>query len=177
MGFSMKLAVVYYSRTGNTENLVKRFNEFLKSRGREVDVYKVKPLKEYSPPLHLNPRLIIDTLIRKGTNISLEPKDLHNEKYDMVIVASPIWFNRLSSPIQELLKKCGNRFGKFAILIVSQLKINCNTVLKKVVEQIHVEPTLCIDITVSEIRNKTMLMQRLEELVSIVNKALGILDR
>jgi len=173
----MKLAVVYYSRTGNTENLVKRFNEFLKSRGREVDVYKVKPLKEYSPPLHLNPRLIIDTLIRKGTNISLEPKDLHNEKYDMVIVASPIWFNRLSSPIQELLKKCGNRFGKFAILIVSQLKINCNTVLKKVVEQIHVEPTLCIDITVSEIRDKTMLMQRLEELVSIVNKALGILDR
>jgi len=173
----MKLAVVYYSRTGNTENFVKRFNEFLKSRGREVDVYKVKPLKEYSPPLHLNPRLIIDTLIRKGTNISLEPKDLHNEKYDMVIVASPIWFNRLSSPIQELLKKCGNRFGKFAILIVSQLKINCNTVLKKVVEQIHVEPTLCIDITVSEIRDKTMLMQRLEELVSIVNKALGILDR
>jgi menaquinone-dependent protoporphyrinogen IX oxidase len=171
----MKLAIVYYSRTGNTENLVKMSSEYLKSRGIEVDVYKVKPLKEYSPPLHLNPRLIIDTLIKKGTNISLEPKDLLNEKYDMVIVASPIWFNRLSSPIQELLKKYGSMFGRFVILIVSQLKINCNTVLKKVVEQIRIEPTLCINITVSEIRDKTMLMQRLEELVSIVNKALGVL--
>jgi menaquinone-dependent protoporphyrinogen IX oxidase len=171
----MKLAIVYYSRTGNTENLVKMSSEYLKSRGIEVDVYKVKPLKEYSPPLHLNPRLIIDTLIKKGTNISLEPKDLLNEKYDMVIVALPIWFNRLSPPIQELLKKYGSMFGRFVILIVSQLKINCNTVLKKVVEQIHIEPTLCINITVSEIRDKTMLMQRLEGLVSIVNKALGVL--
>ena len=171
----MKLAIVYYSRTGNTENLVKMSSEYLKSRGIEVNVYKVKPLKEYSPPLHLNPRLIIDTLIKKGTNILLEPRDLLNEKYDMVIVASPIWFNRLSPPIQELLKKYGSRFSEFAILIVSQLKINCNTVLKKVVEQIHVEPMLCINITVSEIRDKTMLMQRLEELVSIVNKALGVL--
>ncbi|MBS7605343.1 flavodoxin family protein [Candidatus Bathyarchaeota archaeon] len=57
----MRVAMVYYSRTGYTERLVNELKLDLANKGFVVDVFRVIPIREYSKPLHINPRLIYDT--------------------------------------------------------------------------------------------------------------------
>lgn len=167
----MKVAIMYYTRTGNTEVLVKFLSKVLKSYGLNVDVIRITPFKEYSQPLHFNPRLIFDTLIKKGTSILLKPENLDVEKYNIIIVASPIWFNTLASPVQQLLKIYANKLRQYIILTTSELRISCGNIIKKIGEITHVKPVYCLNVTVSEIRNETELKRILRE---IANKVLSL---
>ncbi|MEM0250320.1 MAG: hypothetical protein QXG15_05990 [Desulfurococcaceae archaeon] len=60
----MKVALVYYSKTGNTELVVHVLRKALGERGLQVDVYRVRPVEEYSRPLHVNLKLLYDTIMR-----------------------------------------------------------------------------------------------------------------
>lgn len=64
--FIVSIALIYYSRTGVTRSVAVFIKERLASIGFRVDLYELKPLREYIKPLHFNPRLIIDTIVKSS---------------------------------------------------------------------------------------------------------------
>lgn len=59
----MKVAVVYYSKTGRTRQVALYIGEKLGELGVQADAYEDRQIREYLRRfLHLNPRLIYDTL-------------------------------------------------------------------------------------------------------------------
>jgi hypothetical protein len=164
----LKTAIVYYSRTGNTELLVKLLVNALTKQNVAVDVFKVKPLKEYSPPLHLNPRLIFDTLVRKGTSVTLEPAGFNPLNYSVVVFASPIWFGNLSPPIQQVLRNYAGKLKNYIILTTSGLKTKCDVLSRKTESILGEKPILCLNITVEELRNEAVVKNTVQNLASRV---------
>lgn len=160
----MRVAIAYYSRTGTTELVVGIMRRVLKDLGAEVSIFRISPVREYSKPLHVNPRILYDTLIKKGTNIMLEPKEFRVGEYDMVIVASPIWFNTLSSPIQQFLKINANMIGKFIVIAVSGLNVRCKRIIRIAENLAKVKPSLCINVTASMVKNEAKLSQLIYEM-------------
>jgi hypothetical protein len=133
-----------------------------------VDVFKVKPLREYSPPLHLNPRLILDTLVRKGTSVILEPAGFNPLNYSVVVFASPIWIGNLSPPIQQVLRDCAGKLKNYIILTTSGLKTKCDVLSRKTESILREKPILCSNITVEELRNEAVLKNTVQNLASRV---------
>jgi hypothetical protein len=133
-----------------------------------VDVFKVKPLKEYSPPLHLNPRLILDTLVRKGTSVTLEPAGFNPLNYSVVVFASPIWIGNLSPPIQRVLRDYAGKLKNYIILTTSGLKTKCDVLSRKTESILGEKPILCLNITVEELRNEAVAKNIVQNLASRV---------
>jgi len=164
----LKTAIVYYSRMGNTELLVKLLFNALLTQGAAVDVFKAKPLREYSPPLHLNPRLIFDTLVRKGTSVILEPTGFNPLNYSVVIFASPIWFSNLSPPIQQILRDYAGKLKNYIILTTSRLKTKRDALSRKTESILREKPILYLNITVEELRNEAVVKNTVQNLASRV---------
>ncbi|MEM4512914.1 MAG: hypothetical protein QXZ41_00205 [Ignisphaera sp.] len=160
----MKIAIAYYSRTGTTELVVNIMRKILKDLGTEVTIFRISPVREYSKPLHVNPRVLYDTLVKKGTNIILEPKEFKVEEYDMVIVASPIWFNTLPSPIQQFLKINANVISKFIVIAVSGLNVRCKRIIRIAESLAKVKPSICINVIASMAKNEVKLSQFIYEM-------------
>jgi len=166
----LKVAIAYYSRTGNTEAVVRLLRDALEDCGAEVEEFRIKASREYSPPLHLNPRLIIDTLIKRGTDISLEPAGFDPSKYDAVVIASPIWIGTLSSPVQQFLRGHASGLRKYVVLTTSGLRARCDAISKKAEKISGVKPLSCFNVTVSEIREEAKLRGLVREIASKIKE-------
>lgn len=167
----MKVAIAYYSRTGYTEKVVNELKLGLASEGFTVDVYRVTPLKEYSKPLHVNLRLIYDTLVRKGVDIRLEPSELKLSSYDALIIASPIWIGTLSSPIQEFLK----RYASTKPIIVTTSVQNIGIArIERIIERLSgVKPLLCTNVRDAVIKDPVKLKETVQDLIRRLKTVLG----
>lgn len=168
----MKIALVYYSRTGNTESVVNVLRKALTELGFQADVYRVRPVKEYSKPLHVNPRLLRDTIIRKGTDIYYEPEEPKLMGYDVVIAASPVWCFTLAPPIQEFLKR--HRSEKPLIIVTtSMLEVNSEKVEEIVRELYGSKPLTSLNIKVSALRDIEKLKQCIDRVVKFIAEMKG----
>ena len=157
---------MYYSRTGYTERVVGELSLCLKSEGFTVDVYRTLPIREYSKPLHLNPRLIYDTLIRGGTDIRFEPGEPKLSGYSAVIVASPIWIGTFSPPIQEFLKKYAVMRSVTVTTSIRSVKVEK---VEKIIERLcGAKPLLCVNIRDATIKDPA----KLKELIKDITKRL-----
>jgi len=95
-------------KPGITRKVTLDIVDGLKKEGIMVDVFELKPLRDYSRPLHLTPRLIYETLIKKTTEITVIPHEPKLKDYKLiisVILASPIWCGTIAPPIREFIKK------------------------------------------------------------------------
>jgi hypothetical protein len=145
---------------------VKLLVDALTKQNVAVDVFKVKPLKEYSPPLHLNPRLIFDTLVRKGTSVI--PAGFNPLNYNVIVFASPIWIGNLSPPIQQVLRDCAGKLKNYIVLTTSGLKTKCDVLLGKTESILGEKPILRLNITVEELRNEAVVKNTVQNLASRV---------
>ena len=166
----MKVAVVYYTRTGNTGLLVECVASALREAGVQVSVLRIRPLKEYSPPLHLNPRLVFDTLVKGGTEIRLEPGEFEPAEYGAVVVASPIWISRLAPPAQQFLRKYAGRLGKYVLVVTSELGVNCGKVASVVERVARARPAVCFSVRGREIRSASELGKIVRVIAGAVSK-------
>lgn len=167
----MRVAIVYYSRSGFTERVVNVLRSSLVSSDFIVDVFRVAPVAEYMRPLHINPRIPYDALIRRGTNIRFEPGEPDLLRYDLVIVASPIWYGTLAPPAQEFLRflKRHNITKPIMAITISGLNINYSRVARKAaIELAGVEPIYSVNISIMTIRNQAELSKVIEEIVRYV---------
>ncbi|MEM2235197.1 MAG: hypothetical protein QW224_05640 [Desulfurococcaceae archaeon] len=101
----MKIAIVYYSKTGKTRQLIEYIYHKLKYFGEEVDVFMVRPVREYSSRLlHLNPRILYETMLSRSIPIKGD-EGFKPETYDVVIIATPIWWGMEAPPIRSFVQK------------------------------------------------------------------------
>jgi len=98
--FKPRILLAFYSRTGVTRALAAEVAESLRGLGADVDVREIRVRREYSKPLHLNPRLIFDTFLGRADIIV----DFDPCAYDAYILASPIWAGRPAAPVAAFLK-------------------------------------------------------------------------
>ena len=108
----MKKLFIYYSLTGNGDFIA----DFLKNKN--VDIRKVETLE----PL---PKNYILSILTGGFKASINYKDKLNNfnddisNYDEIIIGSPIWNSRLSTPINSVLEKIKLNNKKITFILYS----------------------------------------------------------
>ena len=137
-----------------------------------VAVLRIKPLKEYSPPLHLN-QLVFDTLFKGGTEVYLEPRGVEPVEYSVVVVASPIWINRLASPTQGFLRGYVGKLSKYVLVVTSELRVSCERITNMVEKIARVKPIACFNVRDNEIRDPGELSRVANVVASAIVKLAG----
>lgn len=93
----MKTLVVYYSLSGNT----KRVAEYLKEK-MKANLLEVKPVKEFPNKGFKKFFWGGKSAVMKETP-KLEKYSFNPDKYDLIVIASPIWAGRITPPIRTFI--------------------------------------------------------------------------
>jgi len=105
-GGSASVLVIYYSRTGNTKLVAERIAGKL-----NADLEEIKDKRE---------RRGIFGFLRSGYEAmagkpaEIQPSQKNVEGYRLVIVGSPVWVGRLSSPVRAYLSIYGGKIKNIA---------------------------------------------------------------
>ena len=91
----MKTLIVYYSRTGHTEQIAEAIAADL-----EADIVRIEDLADRTGALGYL-RSGLDAL--RGRSSSIRPTETDPADYDLVIVGSPVWSGRLSAPVRTYI--------------------------------------------------------------------------
>lgn len=94
-----KPIVVYYSRTGKTRRVANTLKEELSS-----EIEEIKSTKDREGFWGLI-TCVLDSLLERDD--ALEPFNKDLTGYDPIIIASPIWIGKLSSPARTFIKQVG----------------------------------------------------------------------
>ena len=101
---SKQILVLYYSQTGQLEQIVNNFCSPLISAGCEVELVEIIPIEEFKFPWNgarffdAMPECVLDI------PISIKKVALTKDRYDLVIIAWQPWFLSPSLPIISALK-------------------------------------------------------------------------
>ena len=108
----MKKLFIYYSLTGNGDIVA----DALKEKGYEIR--KVIPKKSLPKSFFLSIMVGgFKALIKKKDK--LINFDSNIDKYDEIIIGSPIWFDRISSPINTVLNKLDLKNQRISFVLYS----------------------------------------------------------
>ena len=107
MGDVMKSLVVYYSRSGKTEDIAGIIAKKLGSEIEEIDDHKNrKGLLGFISSGN-------EAYLQKAIPIEKLKKD--PAQYELTIVGTPIWAGNMSTPILSFLKEYKEKINKFAL--------------------------------------------------------------
>ena len=131
----MKVAIVYYSKTGNTRRVAERLKSDLSELNVIVDCFEIRGQREYSNKmLHLNPRLIYEVIFKDEVEIC-GYEEFNPNKYNLILIGSPIWYNRVAPAIKTFIKKYAGKIGApIACFTTSKLNINYSDEFRKQLE-------------------------------------------
>lgn len=146
-----KTLVVYYSFTNNVHTIVNDLSEQI-----DADVIRIEPAEkglDYAANGYAIGSAQI-AAIRNNPNDaasypSIDPVDVRIADYDMVIVATPLWWNNMAAPMQTFLFQYGKDMAdKHVALIVSSASSGISEVVadakRLIPEGKFVEPNLWI---------------------------------
>ena len=105
----MKKAFIYYSHSGNGDFIA----DVLKKEG--FDIVKVTPKKDIPKNRILS--IIVGGYLAMRNYKSALNEDLNIKKYDEIYLGTPIWNDRISSPINSVLERLSD--SKFNIIYYS----------------------------------------------------------
>jgi len=121
----MKALVVYYSRTDRTRVVAEKIAQELGAEIEEV----IDSKKRFGMMALMKASL--DAMISKETKISSPTKPI--ELYDLIVVGTPVWFNRPTPATRTYLKK-NNLAGKRVALFCTNEGSGAETAIKKMKE-------------------------------------------
>ncbi len=98
-----KILVVYYSQSGQLEEILKEFSLPLAEAGHSVEFQRVFPVSPYPFPWKGNTFFAVMPDCVLGIPTALEPFNLQNEKYDLIILGYQAWFLSPSIPSNSIL--------------------------------------------------------------------------
>ncbi|MEM1549802.1 MAG: hypothetical protein QXO74_04525 [Candidatus Methanomethylicia archaeon] len=165
----MKIAIVYYSKTGTTRSIVNSIWKELEKENVNVRVFELKHENEYANTLlHLNLRLIYETLSDKTIKI-VGDEEFHEDEFNLIIIGSPIWYGRETPIIRRFIKKYANKIKTPIILLTtSKLDIDYSKNLKMKLEAMGYNVISNISITTKNVNSSISLL--IEELKNILSK-------
>jgi hypothetical protein len=105
----LKPLVLFYSRTGTTRTLAL---ELAKTLAWEIEEITSRKNRHYFGTI----TCVFDQLFDRDDDVEPVKRDL--TKYNPVILASPVWIHKVSSPMRTLLKQ-SNLEGKEAFLVLT----------------------------------------------------------
>ena len=95
----MKTAIVYYSMSGNTKYVADKIAEKI-----EADIIRIEPVKVY--PDKGAKRFIWGGMSAvMGEKPALHPYEFNVEKYDRIILGTPVWASNFAPPIRTFVKE------------------------------------------------------------------------
>lgn len=110
--------VVYFSRSGNTQAVASEISEQLDATLMEVVPTTAYP-SDYNATLS-RAREEISAIDNDGTYPSIETEVDSFDGYDVVFICTPLWYTRMSTPMQSFLNAHGERLaGKQLALAVT----------------------------------------------------------
>lgn len=111
----MKTAIVYYSMSGNTEYVANKLANELKTSS-EVDIIRIYPQKEY-PSTGAKKFIWGGKSAVMGETPELQPYEFHSERYDKIILGTPVWASTFAPPIRTFVNQnidiVGNKIAVF----------------------------------------------------------------
>ena len=102
----MKTAIVYYSMSGNTKYVADRIAERI-----EADIIRIDPVKAY-PDKGVEKFIWGGKSAVMGEKPALHPYEINVEKYDRIILGTPVWASNFAPPIRTFIKENPNIHGK-----------------------------------------------------------------
>lgn len=93
-----KVAIVYYSMSGNTEFVAKKISEKV-----DADLIRIVPKKEY-PSTGIKKFFWGGKSAVMGETPALEEYEFDESKYDYIIFGTPVWASTFTPPIKTFIK-------------------------------------------------------------------------
>ena len=108
----MKIAIVYYSMSGNTELIASMIADEL-----SADMIRLIPEKSY-PDKGMKKFLWGGKAAVMGDKPKLSPYAFDADKYDLILFGTPVWASNITPPIRSFIEDnrdslTGKRFGAF----------------------------------------------------------------
>jgi flavodoxin len=108
----MNVGIVYYSRTGNTRAAAQLIAERLRKQQATVDLIEIEAVKR--PGFFTAGRAAM-----KEKELTITTSNVDLEKYERVIVGSPVWAGRSSPFIKTFFSSAKNMNRKRTALFVT----------------------------------------------------------
>ena len=102
----MKTAIVYYSMSGNTKYVADKIAERI-----EADIIRIDPVKAY-PDKGAKKFIWGGKSAVMGEKPALHPYEFNVEKYDRIILGTPVWASNFAPPIRTFIKENPDIHGK-----------------------------------------------------------------
>lgn len=102
----MKTAMVYYSMSGNTKYTADKIAEKI-----EADIIRIEPVKAY-PDKGAKKFIWGGKSAVMGETPALQPYEFSAEKYDSIILGTPVWASNFAPPIRTFIKENPDIQGK-----------------------------------------------------------------
>ncbi len=109
---SIKTAVVYFTKTGNTESVAKAVQAAI-----GADLYRVETVEPY-PDGYRETTNIVRKEIENGTIRPIKELKINLAQYDAIVLASPTWWHHIASPLEAWIK---------TVDLSGKLILTCNT--------------------------------------------------
>lgn len=154
----MKTLVVFYSRTGNTRLVAEAIAEDL-----NADIEEIKDKKNRMGAFGFL-RSGYEAIFKKLTDIY--PISRNPEEYDMVVVGSPVWAGRLSSPIRTYMALNGHKIKKIAFF--STYGINSGKIFRQM-KELSKQPIATLNVKEEEVKSGEYLKKVKEFTKNIKN--------
>ena len=97
----MRTAIVYYSMSGNTKYVADKIADRIKDSG-EVDIIKIEPKKAY-PDKGARKFFWGGKSAVMGEKPALQPYEFSIEKYDRIIIGTPVWASTFVPPLRTFI--------------------------------------------------------------------------
>lgn len=104
-----KILVLYYTQSGQLEEIVRRFQEPLAQAGHQVELLRVFPEKAFPFPWTGKSFFAVMPDCIKGRSIPLQPIRPKESSYDLIVLGYQPWFLSPSLPVNGVLNDAGIR--------------------------------------------------------------------
>lgn len=140
----MRILIVYYSWTGNTEQVARRIAELC-----EADIEVITELRKRGGLLGWL-RGGFEALFRKDPDI--EPTKADLSSYDLVAIGTPVWANLAASPTHKFLVREKDNIKAFA-LFCTYGGTGAEKALAAMAKLVGLSPKATLDITESALND------------------------
>lgn len=164
----MKILIVYYSKTGNTEKVAKQIGDALISLSDDVEYEKINPLNLKEDSFLKNG---LYALIRKEVPIMNNKFNLND--YDSIIFGTPVWAFSTTPPINSYLEDIQGVENKKIIAFVTMDGIGGNStinIIKSKINQKRGRFLGAIALSKQELANEEILKNKINQIIDVLKK-------
>jgi menaquinone-dependent protoporphyrinogen IX oxidase len=105
----MKTLIVYYTRTGNTRKIVDELQA-----GLAADIEEITEKGSRRGPLGW---LKSGRQGASKADVEIQPIESEPSRYELVVLASPVWAGNVSAPMRAFIKRYGDSLPETAVFL------------------------------------------------------------